>query len=228
MQIAASELIPGVRRTIGIAGVRWRMGILEFITSAGGLLSGAGTLLLGVAALWALMPRSSKGRMRRLLWPAVLFAGGACLAVAGAVVARSGSRSSAEKPAIEERTSQAWAAFGKQEYQTAVAYASRCIVDFQGDADREQTRLVQSGAPEPPTGKVSDQEKQVIVARGLLNDVATCFFIKGRSLEALDRKADAIAAYEAASKYTYARCWDPKGVFWAPATAALDRLPGLK
>jgi len=127
-----------------------------------------------------------------------------------------------------ELTTAAWTAFNKGDFVGAIANAEKCIGEFRGAADRKQAELEKSKAPPPPTGAVSDEEKKAIFARGLLNDVATCFFIKGRSAENLGRKDEARQAYESASKYTYGRCWDTKGWFWSPAEASMDRLATLK
>lgn len=75
---------------------------------------------------------------------------------------------------------------------------------------------------------MSDQDKQKIFANGLLNDVATCYFIKGKAAEKLVRKDDAKRAYEEAKKLTYARAWDPQGWFWSPSEGASDRLDALR
>jgi hypothetical protein len=81
---------------------------------------------------------------------------------------------------------------------------------------------------------VSDAEKNKIFQRGILNDVATAYFIKGRSMEYLFRKggaemtrhkADAERAYRQACEVSHGRTWDPKGWFWSPCEAARDRLP---
>jgi hypothetical protein len=65
----------------------------------------------------------------------------------------------------------------------------------------------------------------------LLNDVATAYFIKGRSAEYLyektkDKKYKSLAeeAYQAACVLKYGRCWDPQGWFWSPCDAANERL----
>jgi hypothetical protein len=64
----------------------------------------------------------------------------------------------------------------------------------------------------------------VILERGLLNDVGTCWFIKGRSLEKLERRQEAIQAYRRAERYTYARTYDPSwDGFWSPSQGAKDR-----
>jgi hypothetical protein len=79
----------------------------------------------------------------------------------------------------------------------------------------------------PPKGRVLDAEKNTIFSRGLLNDVTTCFLIKGRSAENLGRKDAAKQAYVSVTKYKHARCWDPKGWFWSPAEMVAYRLAGL-
>jgi hypothetical protein len=62
-----------------------------------------------------------------------------------------------------------------------------------------------------------------------LNDVGTCWFIRGRSLEKMRRNSEAKTAYGAAAKYTYARCWDPDGqAYWSPAEAAAERLEVMR
>ncbi len=133
-----------------------------------------------------------------------------------------------EQPLNVQLTKQAWDAFNEEDYERAITHADKCINEFRGAADREQKQLEEDHVPLPPKGKVSDQEKEIILARGLLNDVATCFWIKGRSAENLGRIEDARQAYRAVSKYPYARCWDPKGWFWAPSEAASDRLSQLQ
>jgi hypothetical protein len=126
-------------------------------------------------------------------------------------------------------TKQAWDAYNKNKYENAIGYAEECISAFKAGANRDQSRLAQESAPPPPTGKVSVQERETIWRRGPLNATGTCFYIKGRSLEALGQKQESIPALREASQYTYARCWDPKTkIFWNPAEAAGDRLQLLE
>jgi hypothetical protein len=135
------------------------------------------------------------------------------------------------QPLNVQLTSKAWDAFYKHDYKQAMTYAERCIKKFLGSADREEAKLEKDDAPLPqegPEDNFSDQEKKAIFSRGTLNDVATCFYIKGISAERLGQKDEAKKAYQAASKYTYARCYDPKGWFWSPSKAASDRLNKLK
>lgn len=155
----------------------------------------------------------------RSFWPSVFL-------LAAAVTSSFGAQKA--EPLNVKLTSQAWQALNKGDYRRAIEYAGKGIDEFRGSADRAQAQLVREHAPLPPTGKVSASEKRTIMARGLLNDVATCFFIMGRASEYLGRKEEAKRSYQAAAKYTYARCWDPNGWFWSPAEVASDRLSRLE
>jgi tetratricopeptide (TPR) repeat protein len=212
------------------------MNILDLINSTAGLLSGLGTFLLGVAALWPHIYKwtrrgSKKGReavkeMRRVRGRSQFL--GILLLIISAAIFVTRALNGQGQPLNVELTSQAWDAFNKGDYERAITSAEKCISEFRSATEREQAQLERDHIPVPPKGKVSDQEKKTILARGLLNDVATCFYIKGRSAENLGRKEEAKQAYLAASKLTYARCWDPKGWFWAPSEVSSDRLSLLK
>lgn len=210
------------------------MNALDWINSTGGLLSGLGTLLLGITALWRhlswLLKRISRNKKEkepmkkaRQLHYLTLFLG-TCLIVVSVGIFTTRIITGQDQPLNVQLTTQAWDAFNRGDYERAIGYADQCINEFRGAADREQEQLEKKQTPKPPNGKVSDKEKQIIWGRGLLNDVGTCFYIKGRSLENLGRKNDARNAYQSAAKYTYARCWDPNGWFWDPSEAASDRL----
>ena len=68
-------------------------------------------------------------------------------------------------------------------------------------------------------------QKEAIHKNGLLNDVAACAFIKGRSMEKLGNRPGAVQAYKFATQLSYGRCWDPdQGSFWSPAASAAGRL----
>ena len=131
-------------------------------------------------------------------------------------------------PLNAQLTVAAWDAFNKGEFERAIEIADKCLDEFRLSAEREQAALEKAKVPLPPTGAVPDNVKKAILARGVLNDVGTCLFIKGRSAESLGRRDVARLAYEGAKKLNYARCWDPKGWFWSPAEAAGDRLLGMQ
>ncbi|MEW5982819.1 MAG: hypothetical protein AB1806_10675 [Acidobacteriota bacterium] len=131
-------------------------------------------------------------------------------------------------PLNAQLTVAAWDAFNKGEFERAIGIADKCLNEFRLSAEREQATLEKAKAPLPATGSVPDHVKKTILARGVLNDVGTCLFIKGRSAENLGRRDVARLAYEAAQTLTYARCWDPQGWFWSPAEASGDRLAMMK
>lgn len=131
-------------------------------------------------------------------------------------------------PANEQYTKQGWDEFNRGDFDRASKMADQCIAEFRGSADRIEEQLERAGTS-LPVGSVSDDDKQRILANGLLNDVATCMYIKGRSAEALGKYDIAKTTYEATSRYTYARTWDKDGgFFWSPAEAASDHLRTLK
>jgi len=134
----------------------------------------------------------------------------------------------------EQCLTDAWEVFDRSDYAAAIRFADRCIDDFGPAAARMQASFVTENVPAPPTGAVSDAERNKIFQRGLLNDVATAFFVKGRSSEYLYRnggpdseryKNEAEASYRQACELSHGRAWDPKGWFWSPCEAAQDRLP---
>jgi len=107
----------------------------------------------------------------------------------------------------------------------AVTNAQLVIDGFAGAAMVQQQTLERDNVPLPPTGAVPAEQRNPIFARGVVNDVGTCYFINGRSLEYLGQIAQAMVAYQAATNYPYARTWDPRGqIFWSPAEAAAGRL----
>jgi hypothetical protein len=137
-------------------------------------------------------------------------------------------KDAAKKPLNEKATADAWAALAQKNFEEAIKHADVCIEEFRGAANRLQAKLEKEKA-KTPSGEVNEQQKKAIFANGLLNDVATCLFIKGKALEALRRNDEAKKAYEATQKYTHARTWDANGeFFWSPAEGASDRLDVLR
>lgn len=127
-------------------------------------------------------------------------------------------------PPPAQLASRAWDAYNKEDYKQAIAIAEECIDKYIGAANYKQLQLEKDQTPPSPIGAVSDEDKEAVFALGPLNDVATCYYIKASSLEALGHKEDAIKAYRVTAKFTYARCWDPQGWFWSPAEGALGQL----
>jgi hypothetical protein len=117
---------------------------------------------------------------------------------------------------------EAWEALKKGlNYNTAVDRAQEYIDRSKRQALRTQKKLEDKDIPEPPTGSVDEETKQQILARNYLNGTATCYWIKGRALEALDQAGEAKAAYSEAQRFTHARTWnEEEKTFWSPAKAS--------
>jgi hypothetical protein len=119
----------------------------------------------------------------------------------------------------------AFDALNSNDLNKAFALASDCVNTFGAQADGQQSELSRDGVADPPTGKVSADAAQAIFARGVLNDVGGCLFAKGRSAAGSGQSAEAQLAYDAASRLTYARVYDPAcDCFWSPAASALPML----
>jgi len=212
--------------------------ITAFLESTASLIAAIGALLTGLAAVvGAAKPaRRTRSTNKEIVSSMAIFQRStkATVAIGLFLILISlglfaGRALSAGKNVLNnELVSAAFDALNKDDFPRAIANADRCISEFGGAADQEQDKLEKAKIPIPGTGKVPDQEKQVIFSRGLLNDVATCFFIKGKAAESLGQQGIAISSYEEAARYTYARCWDPNGWFWSPSEAAKGRLAGLK
>ncbi len=219
------------------------MDINDFLTGAQGLIVAITGMLVALAALIREIARLVRWILRRHVakrTPAKLAVSSftasrasilliiLSLLISGIILV--GRREAFNAMPLDVRLAkQAWDAYNKNKYERAIGYAEECISVFKGGADREQSKLEQENTLSPPIGKVSDQEREMIWRRGPLNATGTSFYIKGRSLEALGQKQESIPAYKEASRYTYARCWDPKTkIFWNPAEGAMDRLQLLE
>jgi tetratricopeptide (TPR) repeat protein len=122
------------------------------------------------------------------------------------------------KPHNEVLTKAAFDAYNLGDYQTAWERADECITEYREDAEDLQTQFIEKRAPKPPHGIVSRQVRLQILKNGLLNDVASCLWVKGRSAQRLGRIEEARRAYQRSTQLSYARCWDPNSkTFWSPS-----------
>lgn len=112
-------------------------------------------------------------------------------------------------------TGKAWDALGRADLDAAMIYVDKCILMYEGEAKRMQSSLASFPANEP---------KEETFKYWALNDVGTCYFIKGEILTRQNNPAAAKASYEkVAQQFTFAQCWDPKGWFWKPGEAAKQK-----
>jgi hypothetical protein len=128
------------------------------------------------------------------------------------------------KSGNERLTTEAWQYLGKNDYNGAISKAEECTSSFRSSAEKIQNHLLSANEVLPPTGSVSDEMKKTIFNRGLLNDVATCYFIMGKAYQGKKDLDSAAIAFQNAKSLTYARTWDPNGWFWSPSEAATKEL----
>jgi tetratricopeptide (TPR) repeat protein len=138
------------------------------------------------------------------------------------------SSTSSALPLNTQLTVAAWDRYNEENYKQAIDSAQKCIDEFEDQAVRENSALTSIGERTPPVGSVSDSEYKKIILRGVINDVATCYFIKAESLNKLKQYSEAKEAYKKVLQFPYARVWDQAGKsFWSPADKASDRLAKL-
>jgi tetratricopeptide (TPR) repeat protein len=110
-----------------------------------------------------------------------------------------------------------WDALGEGRYEDAVKYTEKCVELYEERAKEMQASL----SAKPSADVVNDY--------WALNDVGTCYFIKGEALIKLNRKTDAMAAFKTVrDELYYSQAWDPKGWYWSPADAAYPRIELLE
>ena len=102
-----------------------------------------------------------------------------------------------EEEGSEELTIKAWEALGKNDYQALWAYTQKCIELYQDEAKRQQRSL--DGFP--------PSEKQSVFAA--LNNVATCYFIRGEALMRQNKTEEARQSFQyIIDNFGYAQYWD--------------------
>ena len=113
----------------------------------------------------------------------------------------------------ETLTVKAWKALDAKDYQGIMIYTKKCMDLYEKDAKEQQASLTDY-AP-----------KEKAFNYWALNDVGTCYFIRGEALTAQGRKDEAKASFEhIINELSFAQCWDPKGWFWKPAVGARGRI----
>ncbi|MCH9694536.1 MAG: beta-glucanase precursor [Gammaproteobacteria bacterium] len=111
----------------------------------------------------------------------------------------------------------AWDALGAGDYEDAVGYTQKCAELYEEKAREMQASL----QAKPDADAVNDY--------WALNDVGTCYFIRGEALSKLNKDAEAIAALKVVrDDLYYSQAWDPKGWHWSPSDAAYPRIQMLE
>lgn len=114
-------------------------------------------------------------------------------------------------------TSKAWGALAEKNENAVAAYTKKCIELYGQKASEQQASLTDFA----PIDQAFDY--------WALNDVATCYFILGKSYKDQGKPEKAKEAFKKiVSDYSYAQCWDDKSkAHWKVAQAAQDQLSTL-
>lgn len=160
------------------------------------------------------------------------------------------------QPTVNETlTKQAFDLYNTNKLVEAIAKAEECIQSFSKDAAAAQKELdadlKRQNKTLPETIKPKTiEERDEVMSRGPLNDVATCWFIEaesyrkqsgvkkvGKDYRVDNRQAltNACEAYSEVLKFSLGRCWQPNtntpvvfGFFWSPAAKAQQWLDDLE
>ncbi len=120
-------------------------------------------------------------------------------------------------PAVAEEawqvTEKAWDAFAAEDWDAVETLANRAARTWGAKAKEINNTLIAFPSAEKAKNFAN------------LNDLATITYLKG---EALRKKGDtdgALAAYYTLlADYSFGQCWDKKGWWWQPSTAAKDQI----
>lgn len=120
----------------------------------------------------------------------------------------------------------AWGMLNEKRYEDAIEAADLCVITFEEEANRIQDDLTEKAVPEPTPSQIRlESERDEVFSRGLLNDVAACYYVKLAAATALEESSDYLCeVYRSLSRYSHALVWDPRGWFWSPVTAAPNEL----
>ncbi len=116
----------------------------------------------------------------------------------------------------------AFAAYEKSNWEEAIEQAKDCIFQFGPRARKMQKDLETQKYTFPCTYNVPNNctptQMDEIFSHGLLNDVATSYWIIGMSNLRLENIDAAKIAFEKAKELTFGLCFNPKTKnFWSPS-----------
>lgn len=122
----------------------------------------------------------------------------------------------------EDMTVRAWKALSRGDWDQAIAQAQATIEEWQSFAHQLQSRkMSEVGHTIDYNG--AEEERKNIFKYWALNDVAACYFILGKALDAKKDYPHAAQAFQQiVNHFSLAQVWDPNGWFWAPIDAVRD------
>ncbi|HBR15278.1 MAG TPA: hypothetical protein DD723_07030 [Candidatus Omnitrophica bacterium] len=123
-----------------------------------------------------------------------------------------------EIPSISEYSSEelvrlAWEASHEDNFDKLTQLADKCLELYGNEAKLQQSQLKDFPL------KTDIKNYQV------LNDVATCLFVKAEALMHSGKTDDAVAQFEEIIReYQWAQSWDPRGWYWSVAEKSQDSI----
>lgn len=103
-----------------------------------------------------------------------------------------------------EYVAKGWSVLGKREFNSVYEIVDKCICEFSEEADNLAKNLTDF----PSAGKEEEFKS--------MNDVATCYFIKGEALMREGKIEEAKKVFqEIIDKYPFAQSFDPRGWYWS-------------
>ncbi len=115
-------------------------------------------------------------------------------------------------------TVNSWKALEAGDLEAVVVYTNKCFELYEKTADEQQASLANFAAG------TNDE----IAKYWALNDVGTCYFIRGSAFQKAAQTEEARKSFQTVlDKYRFAQCWDPKGWYWKVTDAAVERLAEL-
>ncbi|HOY09556.1 MAG TPA: tetratricopeptide repeat protein [Candidatus Omnitrophota bacterium] len=116
-------------------------------------------------------------------------------------------------------TVKAWEALGNKDLDSVVAYTNKCLELYEAKAKEMQESMTE----------YAWESKDKIFSYWALNDVGTCYFIRGEAYLNAGKKEEAKKNFKKlVDEYYFSQCWDPKGWFWKPAEGAQQKLEALE
>jgi hypothetical protein len=122
----------------------------------------------------------------------------------------------------------AWDSYNTRDFKGAINWAQKCINEFKFAGRRRQEEYSKTGCDLPVGKPESEDQKNKILSDGVINDVGTAYFIVGSSYFESDSLELAKKYFFLAKAFACARTWDPKGWFWSPSLASIDKLATIQ
>lgn len=109
-----------------------------------------------------------------------------------------------QKKESSKYVSEAWAELGQRNFDKVMEITDKCIENYSEKANKQASQL--NAFPEE--GKEDKYQA--------MNDVATCYFIRGEAYMRQEQKEKSKEVFSMIiEKYPYAQAWDPRGWFWS-------------